>query len=284
MNYLKKKKGAYLRAYFGGGSSVPSAPSYTAPSLNESEADRTKRYDEALPAFENLFNATPGQYGEYLKGVAAAYPEQQQRAAQISTDIYNMLPQVNSLSPEFQAQAQKDYDIRKERGLQTLNDLYSPLEQKITGRAFQNFGGMESSAYRDLQGRLGQERGQATSDYVNQMELQRQQEEAQQLSLQQQDMQNLMSAAQMYNLQAQEYPSAIGQAAQLGGGGTQEYNQLINDMESLAIQRAQLQNQFNMGNYSNQLAQYQAQQNYVSPLQRMLGLGVSALGSIGGMF
>lgn len=283
MNYFKKKKGTYFRAYFGG-DDMPEAPAYTPPALNASEEERSKRYSESLPTFENLFNATPGQYESYLKGVAEAYPEQKAAANKISTDLYGMMPMVNSLSPEFQAQLQKNYDIRKERGLETLGELYEPLDKKITGRAFQNFGGMESSAYRDLQGRLADERGEATSDYVNQMELQRQQEEAQQLSIQQQDMQNLMNAANFYNLQAQEYPSAIGGAASLGQGGTTTYNDLINAMENLSVQRAQLQNQFNLSNYGNQLNAYQLQQQYPSPLERMLGLGVSTLGGVMGSF
>jgi hypothetical protein len=193
-----------------------------------------------------------------------------------------MLPQVNSLSPEFQAQLQKNYDIRKERGLETLGELYDPLERKITGRAFQNFGGMESSAYRDMQGRLADERGEAAADYANQMELQRQQEEAQQLAIQQQDMQNLMDAQQMYALQSQEYPSSIGAAAQLGQTGTVTYNELINAMSDLALQRAQMQNMFNLSNYANQLNAYQMSRAYPSPLERMLGMGISTLGGFMG--
>jgi len=278
-NPLMKRDGKAFMSYFGGGGSKVETPAAVSPTatLTEDEKARQTRYGKDLAPFEELYNATPEYYKTYAEDIKNLYPERRERTSSLEDQIYNMLPNVNTLSPEFQQQTQQNYDIRKEQGLKSLNELYNPLEQKITGRAFQNFGGLENSAYNDLENKLMEQRGSTVNDFINQLQLQKQQEEATQLGLQGQNLQNLMSGYNMYNTGTQEYPAALGSAAELGKGGTALYNDLINAISNKGLQGAMLQNQFNLSNYQNLLGQQQQQQQNRNS---MIGAGISGLGAL----
>lgn len=285
MSYFKRKRkyvlvnGIELRLQFGGSSKAPDAPSVVHAEDKElaDEKERIDRYNEYMKPFEDLYNLTPEYFGDYLEGMRSLYPTRQGRTEGLENALWDFLPQVNVLSPEFKEESQKRYDIRKEQGLETLGELYDPQERKITGRAFQQFGGLESSAYKDLQGKLADERAEGISTFVNQLDLQKQMEEAQQLQMQTQSMGNIMNARNLFAMAAQEYPTAIGSAAALGSGGVTTYNNLINALRSLALQRAMMENQFNLGVYQAQMQYAMSQPSMGGAL---LGAGASLLGAL----
>ena len=282
MNYFKCKKGNSLRAYyFGGNSKAPATPDYVNPEsvMTTGEKDRRGRYESGVLPFESLLGETPGAYSGYLRDIESLYPQRRQRASSLESDIYNMIPNANVLSPEFQEEAQNRYNIRKQQGLETFKEMYEPLERQITGKAFQNYGGMGTSAYNDLMARMNDERAEGLAEYVNQLDLLRQQEETQQLANQTQGLQNLMAGQNLYAMGTQELPSAIQGAYGVGTGGTTTYNNLINAINSLALQRASAQNQFNLSNYQNMYNQNLYDLMY-NPWTRGIGMGLSVLGGV----
>lgn len=271
-----------LRAGFGGGPKTVEVPSYSPPSANISkeEKERIKQYEAEMVPFGDIYKQQLDPLEGYTEDIAGLYPQRRQRATSLEGDIFDMLPQSNLLSPEFQQQAQERYDIRKQRGMETFKEMYDPLDRKITGRAMQQFGGLDNTAYQGLQGRLSDERAEGLSEFVNQLELQRQMEEQQQLAMQQGNLQNLMQAQGLYGTLTQEYPAALGSLMETGKGGLTLYSDLINAMKQRGIQGAAMQNQFNLANFQNNLQALQYAQQQRNSWMQPVGMGMSLLGGL----
>jgi hypothetical protein len=275
--------GTSLLVRFGGGG-TPEPPAFPGFTELEDEKKRVDRYNSYLydedgegPGWENFYNLVPGLYTDYMMGLKDLYGDIAGKKSQLLSNIYEFLPEVNVLSPEFQKRAQANYDIRKERGLDTFADIYDPLERQITGKAFQNYGGMESSAYNELQEKLAKQKGKAIDEYVNQLDLQRQMEEQQQLGMQSNYLQSMGNTYNLYNLASQEYPSSLTTIAALGNQGVTTYNDLINAIRMLAIQRAQVESSFLASTYATQMQGSIANRGMGMGL---LGAGISALGAM----
>ena len=259
MSYLKQKRGVFLRAYKGDDSPPPpppGAPTYQQPQLKEDEAARINRYNSALPSFENLYNQAPSLYSSFMKDSNDDYNRRLGNTRQLENNIMGFLPQTNVLSDQFKQESQNRYNIKKQRGIEDFQEIYDPLERRITGKAFQNFGGLNNSAYNNQINDLQEKKAEGIADFINTLQLQQQLEEGKQLDMQQQYLNNLYNNNNMFNSLQNQYGSNLTTGAGLGGSGMIHYNNLINTIRQRSENEANAINNFNMSNYQNQLGNY----------------------------
>lgn len=85
------------------------------------------------------------------------------------TTLKSILPQLNVFSKETQDSLQSQLDAYKIQGLETIDDIYTPMIKNLQNDIASRFGNVDNSIFMDNLNSIESNRGKAVGSFVNDM-------------------------------------------------------------------------------------------------------------------
>jgi len=80
--------------------------------------------------------------------------------------LANILPQLNTFSPDTQSSLQSQVDAYRDKGIQTINETYSPMITDLQNSIASRFGNLDNSIFTDNLGDIESSRAGAVSSFA----------------------------------------------------------------------------------------------------------------------